>query len=95
MKFPFRIIKIVGDSMNPTYKDGQYKLATTNVKIKQGGVYVYQSPESGEIVIKRLQRYWCGECFFEGDNPDRNLTRDSRDYGWVSEDNIIAQLIRP
>lgn len=97
MKFPYRLIKIVGDSMNPTYRDGQYKVATVNFTPQVGDVMVYPSPESGEIVIKRLTQYSpvLGLCFFEGDNPDRMKTRDSRDYGWVEEKYIIAKLIRP
>lgn len=96
MKFPYRLIKIVGNSMYPTYRDGQFKIATTVFTPQIGDVLVYTSPE-GEIVIKRLTQFYpaLGLCFFEGDNPNRSMTRDSRDYGWVDVKNIIAKLIRP
>lgn len=95
-------VEIDGTSMYPTYRDGQKVLGTrvfNKAQPKLGSVYVYtRLNEDCEqyLVVKRLTKLKICEqglvlCYFEGDNKDDSF--DSRHYGWVSANNIIAKVI--
>lgn len=101
----FTIIFIEGESMSPTFKHGQIRLVDRHVspsyvknfgkRVKKGAVLTYHTPD-GKNVIKRLRAksevsetetlFW-----FEGDNLD--YSRDSRDYGFVSQERIYGEVI--
>lgn len=101
----FTLIRIKGDSMSPTLLNGQFKLVDRKIhpkyislfgnKIPLGTILVYNSPDN-YAVVKRLKQkaqvtntetfYW-----FEGDNHDNS--KDSRHYGFVSEDRIFGEVI--
>lgn len=90
----FYVVIVEGESMMPTYKNGNILFAMKYVSPSQlqiGKVYVFHSPV-GRVAIKRLTRYTeiSGDkcCFFEGDNFNNSL--DSRNYGYVSHHKIIA-----
>lgn len=92
--FPLAIVE--GNSMYPTYKDGSVLLATRlfNIEhLKVGDVCVYQRGEN--LVIKRITRINpTGDSYsfyFEGDNPTDSY--DSRHYGYVEEERIVAKVI--
>ena len=97
--FPF--IEICGESMLPTYFDGEILIGrriTKNSKFQIGKAYVYthSSPYSEEekiVVIKRLTAISADgkRLFFVGDNRDHSY--DSRDYGFVSKDEVIAKVL--
>ena len=90
----FPTINIIGDSMYPTYKDGE-KVKAFRVAffmpLEVGKVYVYHAPD-GNIVVKRL--IWVNKesCYFMGDN--RRVSYDSRQYGTVKRSQIIARVFR-
>lgn len=101
----FTLIRIKGNSMSPTFKNGQFKLVDRKIsptyislfgeKVKEGTIFVYQSPND-HMVVKRLKQkvhitsvetfYW-----FEGDNPEDSY--DSRNYGFIKEDRIFGEVI--
>lgn len=101
----FTVVRIDGESMSPTFHNGNFVFAdryfspkyslTFGEKVKSGQIFIYYSP-NGYIVIKRLDHvikisdaeylYW-----FEGDN--KAGSRDSREYGYIHEENIIAEVI--
>ena len=87
----FPIIQVSGDSMHPTLKDKQFLLGCIFFRLKVGRIYVYKSPVDGKIVIKRLLHIKDNECFFVGDN--KRVSVDSRKYGFVPKQNIIAIVI--
>lgn len=92
----FLIIRVEGDSMHPTLKDKQIEVAfkhKAQSELIVGAIYIYFNPQ-GQPVIKRLKHYDSekGQCYFLGDNSDCSI--DSRHYGFVSEEYIIARLIR-
>lgn len=92
----FPIVQVVGTSMYPTYKNGEFLVGNRffpRSKIKNGDVIIFHSLD--KIVIKRVSNiisdgkgkrlYWC-----LGDNT--NNSYDSRHYGFIEEDLIIARI---
>lgn len=93
--YAFPPIQICGDSMMPNFYDGDIVVGCRLLrKSVLGKVYIY-TPPVGEhdIVIKRLTfiNSTTGKLFFEGDNKDHSF--DSRDYGYVTKDKIIARYL--
>ena len=89
--FPF--IRVVGDSMFPTYHDGQFlpsMRVARFVALHDGRVYVFRSPD-GKTVIKRLAYHDKRKCYFLGDNA--TVSYDSRAYGYVDRKNIVAVVL--
>lgn len=96
--FIFPIISVSGNSMYPTYKDGEILIGTmifNRNKLKIGDVVVYRSPSDDRLVIKRitdiLLDYRHTYFFFEGDNKEDSY--DSRNYGYVHIDNLVCKVI--
>lgn len=93
----FPIVQICGYSMFPTLTDGEFYLGRklfNKSKLTVGKIYVYRPPydrEEERFVIKRLAEFKDGKCYFLGDNP--NDSYDSRYYGYVSCNNVVAQLL--
>lgn len=91
--FLFPYIEVCGESMYPTYKDGEiirgYRI---HKKLQVGDVVVYRCPTDNKKVIKRV----CGVdgsnslYFFLGDN--REYSYDSRHYGCVSKSSIVCKV---
>ena len=95
--FFFPIVQICGYSMFPTLTDGEFYLGIRVLhksKCEVGKIYVYKPPYASEqekFVIKRLARIKDGKYYFLGDNEIDSY--DSRYYGYVDSDNVVAQLI--
>lgn len=80
--------------MYPTFNDGDIILGCRFLKdYKVGSVLIYTPPVGEKYVIKRLTQISSitGKFFFEGDNADHSY--DSRMYGYVSRDKIVAQYL--
>ena len=55
----FPLIQVIGDSMYPTYLDGEIIVGTKlyrKSKLKKGDVVLYQSPTDDKTVIKRIDQ---------------------------------------
>lgn len=95
--FFFPVVKICGYSMFPTLTDGEFYLSKrvlNKSKCTVGDIYVFRPPyysEEEKFVIKRLADIKDGKYFFLGDNAEDSY--DSRYYGYVNSDNVVAQLI--
>lgn len=94
----FPLIQVVGDSMHPTYVNGEIILGTRlyrKSKLKVGDVIVYKSPNENRIVIKRIAKikthYGHNYYFCLGDNLDNSY--DSRYYGSISSKSIVCKVI--
>jgi signal peptidase I len=96
--FPyFEILFVSGDSMLPTYKDGDIICVFKFIKPNKMDVALVNNPRVQEHypVVKRVT----GELrrgnkrdlvFLLGDNPDKSY--DSRHYGWIPESSIIGKV---
>lgn len=98
--YMFPLIKVCGDSMYPTYKDGDILLSrriTRNHRFKKGCIYVYEPPVvcEGTYVIKRLYRidYGSDNLVFVGDNYLNSY--DSRSYGPVCRPKVRFKILFP
>ena len=91
--YVFPLIQVCGDSMYPTFKDGDIVLGCRLFNISRKSVYVYHPPVGKKYVIKRLTQVSSvtNKLFFEGDNPEHSY--DSRMYGYISRDKVVAQCI--
>lgn len=95
----FCIVKVDGNSMYPTYKDGNillaYRIPRNKVldSLEVNKVYVYTRVCEGETycVIKRLTEINKNALFFEGDNKAESI--DSRTYGYVSTNRLVAKIL--
>lgn len=101
--YNFPLVRVHDISMFPTYKDGQWLLSR---RLKYGGhisdtieigkVYVFLDPHpayDGKMLIKRCVGFdtVSGTFIFMGDN--REHSRDSRDFGGIDIQNIVAEVL--
>lgn len=90
--------RVNGRSMHPTLPDGTTVLVDT-------AVYHHTLPQIGDIVLaqhpfqphnKMIKRITAvtenGRYFLQGDNPDTTETSDSRSFGAVRLDQILAKI---
>jgi len=61
-------VKVDGDSMEPTFKDGQYIIVKKEVEVNSGDVGVFLHKITGDCVVKRLEKKE-GKFFLSSDNP--------------------------
>ena len=91
-----RLLLVVGNSMYPTYKDGEHLISipVSFKKIKEGDVLIFRTPYNEKrVVIKRvaLKCTKTKELFFLGDNLDDSY--DSRNYGFVPYKFVLGKLV--
>ena len=102
-------VRVDGASMDQTLEDGQILLLYKLANIDYGDIVVLDEEKEGEIIIKRIieeleEDYAYGETsdyeeitlgddeyFILGDN--RPISKDSRYFGPVKEDEIIGKVI--
>lgn len=98
----FPIVKVIGDSMFPTYHNGEYILGISKFninKIKIGDILVFKKSGYDKILIKRVgsiheEEYSDKKSFFMlGDNSE--YSNDSRNFGWVEEEELMAKILKP
>lgn len=97
----FPLVEVCGDSMNPTYVDGDYVLTKRvffRKKVKVGDVLIFKCPRDYDrLNIKRVDdiTYVDGKVhyYFLGDNSSDSY--DSRNYGFVSKNRVYSKVIKP
>ena len=85
-------VVIHGNSMSPAFKNGD-EVTFDSYKeqsIKIGDILVVNHPYSAhKKIVKRVSKIKGDSLYFlEGDNP--NESSDSRTFGYISTENIIA-----
>lgn len=91
-KKPIFIRRVVGDSMSPKLPAGKLLIASTMFRDLQPG-YVVVVLHDGKQKVKRIERMVDGKIFVVGDNL--GASTDSRHFGWLDHNQIIAIVIWP
>jgi phage repressor protein C with HTH and peptisase S24 domain len=91
MKKVLLIRRIVGSSMEPTFKPGQIIIASGLRKPAEDDVVVVH--HEGREKIKRIKELKDDKIFIVGDNPAAST--DSRSFGWLPERVIIGTVLWP
>lgn len=82
--------RVVGDSMSPTLPHGRLVVFVT-MRPKIDNIVMVN--HDGREKIKRLALTRAGRIYLLGDNPPAST--DSRDFGWLPQEAIIAKLVWP
>lgn len=91
-RLPWVAVAIEGDSMEPALRSGEWWLARRTHRVGVGDVVVVRQPEQDALLtVKRIVRRDGESWWVEGDNPARS--RDSRHYGPVAPEAILARLV--
>lgn len=90
----FPIARVYGNSMYPFLKEGDILICSRFFSaLKPNRIYIFKSNKI--LAIKRLSFFseQNGKtfCYFLGDNPEESY--DSRDYGFINAEKIVAQLL--
>ena len=89
---PIIIRKISGNSMYPELKPRSIVIATTWFrKLKVGDLIIFNHQNIDKI--KRISAIKYDAIFVTGDNSDSST--DSRAFGWINLDNVIAKVVVP
>lgn len=99
----FPIVHVIGESMCPTLEDDSYILASRLHSINEGDIAVFYSEYSERYNVKRCaekKEYYNPHTkelqykyYFLGDNKENSI--DSREYGYVDEEHLVAKIILP
>ena len=88
-------VKVNGDSMWPTLRDGdivRFEKIDLNL-IEPNLIVLFKHPFKKDFnLIKRISTVEDGEVFLIGDNPDPNASEDSHNFGCINVKNIIAVI---
>ena len=89
------IVVVSGDSMWPTYNDGdRIECTSSDATLSIGSVVVFKHPFHSEInVIKRVTDIDDASVFVEGDQPDPTSTDDSHNFGRIPRTSIVGVVI--
>ena len=89
---PVLTVRVVGPSMEPTLRNGDWWIARRGGRIRVGDVVLLAHPERpGLRVVKRVVRRSGDGWWVEGDA--HTASEDSRTFGPVSEDLVVARLL--
>lgn len=87
-----RRVAVVGQSMEPKYRDGDWLLVGLRWPITTGCVLLARDPRMQEqLVIKRAIRQVQAGWWVEGDNGARST--DSRHYGMLQPELILGRVL--
>jgi phage repressor protein C with HTH and peptisase S24 domain len=98
--WPYKVVKVSGNSMEPTFKEGDVLLVNWFQKVVSdiplGSVVVIERDEiPGVFLIKRIQKSHNGLYWVEGDNKELDvqaLMNDSRKWGYIGAHEIKAKV---
>lgn len=83
------IRRIIGQSMQPTLKEGQIVISIKRKRYKVGQIVIAR--QNNKEVIKRVSEVYGGYYNLLGDNLAKST--DSRQYGLVKDNDILGRLI--
>jgi nickel-type superoxide dismutase maturation protease len=86
--------KISGNSMSPTFSDGEEilvnRLSYILKKPKVRDIVAVKDPRDKKILIKRISRIEHGKYFVVGDNKEHST--DSRKFGMIEKTDIVGKV---
>jgi len=93
---PFRTIAVSGDSMSPTYNDGDWLLFRRLSRVEMNGaqrlvgkvVVIERESYPGILLIKRVMRADENGLWVEGDNKEAST--DSRTWGVITPQEVVG-----
>jgi nickel-type superoxide dismutase maturation protease len=92
VKWPIRLRRISGASMEPSFTEDKLIVGTSWYQhLKVGHVVMFRHKDME--MIKRIKNIEKDHFFLVGDNEAAST--DSREFGWVHIDNVIARVIWP
>ena len=84
-------VLVAGDSMLPTYAEGDWLIATKAGRIAPGQVVVIErESRPGMLLIKRVVRAEGRKWWVEGDNT--LASDDSRSFGAIEPSEIVGRI---
>ncbi len=87
----FTRVRIVGSSMEPSLRDGQWWLVRRTQAVGPGDIVLVEHPQRwGQLLVKRVVRAVDGGWWVEGDNPA--ASDDSRAFGPVARDAVVGRV---
>lgn len=90
---PFLVFTVTGKSMEPTISSGHRVLACRFGTFNTRDIVIIKDPGNGQYLLKRIKQKKDDLVFVEGDNKKEST--DSRNFGWISKDSIIAKVWYP
>ncbi len=95
-RYFFGIVKVDGDSMHPTLKDGEYVVMKITDDVEVGDIIVlhvdYEYEMESEYIIKRVAEIADdGSVYVLGDNTENSF--DSRHCGYFPKEIIRGKVI--
>lgn len=87
----FRIYKVSGPSMAPSFTEGAFLLVSTFSRIRLADVVVFTRQTDEGQSIKRVTGKSEAGYFVEGDNLTRST--DSRHFGAIRRDDIVGKVV--
>jgi nickel-type superoxide dismutase maturation protease len=87
----FVIRRVAGDSMLPALSAGSVVIGWRSRQVKPGNIVIVR--HQGIEKIKRIARIDDDQLYLLGDNA--NSSTDSRQFGMVSRQTIVARVIWP
>jgi phage repressor protein C with HTH and peptisase S24 domain len=92
-----RFMKVVikGDSMWPTFSDGDVISCSEfkDSEIDLSAVVIFNHPlKNGVVCVKRVKLIDGDKIFVQGDNPDPTASEDSHNFGWISKQLVFALM---
>lgn len=88
MSWPIGLYRVTGESMYPTYRDGDILLGWRWFNPRPKQVVV---ASLDRMVVKRISKIDKGGVWLLGDNAE--FSTDSRSYGGVGRSKLVAKVV--
>lgn len=91
-----RFVEVIGDSMYPTYEDGEvlfvYPVFSIE-KLKEGDVIIFKSPEDKKrVLIKRVDKLYVHSKLIKVLGDNSRVSHDSREFGCIPFSSVLGKL---
>jgi nickel-type superoxide dismutase maturation protease len=88
---PFTRVRVIGPSMEPAVRNGEWWLVRRTRQVDAGDVVLLVHPRRPDaLVVKRISHRGEQGWWVLGDNAD--ASEDSRQFGEVSRDAVVGRL---